>query len=490
MQVVSRDGLPPALDDLAGRLRRRLGESGDSVREFSVPLRSAGAASFEALKAYSQARREVDDGQRAEAIPLFQHAIALAPDFAAAHVDLAVAFDDLHQTADAVTQITLARRLMDSVDLRERLNIATRYEVIVTHDADETIRILESWTTRFPLDAGAWVNLADAQISHGHALAAIEPGRRAVALEPDVEGAYVALATAYLHADKFDDARDVCNAAQAHKVDGHDLNRVAYEIAFARRDLRAAGRELDRARGKAGERAMLIEAGQGAYALGQVHRGQALLAQAVALSAPSGLDEFTAATDARLLYDMGLTDLARQRLAQVPAGFDSADYRFSLAEFGDAAKAQALQSADLAGSPTDSLLTEFSAPETRAALDLRAGRPADAVAALHPALAYEARSFAVPYLRGIAYLAARDGDAAVVEFQKILDNPGIEAVSVRYALAQLGLARAQAQRGRTPLARRAYDAFFTDWKDADPDAPLLAQAKAEYARLPHLPRAQ
>jgi tetratricopeptide (TPR) repeat protein len=489
-EVATRDGLLPALDSLASRLRQRLGERASSVQAFSVPVRRARTASFEALKAYSEAQDDIDRGDRADAIPLLQHAIALDPNFAAAHAALAVVLYNLKQPAEAEAQITLARRLMDGLDARERLMIATQYDIIVTHDADEEIRILKSWTTLYPNDAGAWADLADAQTWHGHAAAAIEPGRRAVALEPDVETAYVVLARAYLHAGKLAAARAVCDAAEANKVDGDDVHGVAYQIAFARRDLRAAAREMDWARGKPGERAMLVDAGQGAFSLGQLRRGQALFAQAMALGKPLGLGDFTAAPIARLLYDMGLADLARQSLALIPPGFDSADYRFSLAEFGDAAKAQALLQADLARSPADTLLTEVYAPEVRAALDLRAGRPADAVAALHPALPYEARTFDVTYLRGIAYLAARDGDAAAAEFQKILDNPGIEPVSVHYPLAQLGLARAQAQRGRTPLARRAYDAFFADWKDADPDMPLLRQANSEYARLPHLPRAQ
>jgi predicted Zn-dependent protease len=229
---------------------------------------------------------------------------------------------------------------------------------------------------------------------------------------------------------------------------------------------------------------MLIEAGQGAFRLGEVRRGEALFARAVALGRPLGLSDITAAPNARLLWDMGLQDQARQTLALVPPGFDSADYRFDLAELGDAAKAQALLQADIARTPTDTLLTQVFAPEVRAALAMRAGRPAEAAGDLGPALPFEARTFDVPYLRGVAWLAARDGAAAATEFRKILDNPGIEAVSVHYSLAHLGLARAEALQGRTAEARRAYEAFFADWKDADPGMPLLAQARGEYARLP------
>jgi predicted Zn-dependent protease len=130
-------------------------------------------------------------------------------------------------------------------------------------------------------------------------------------------------------------------------------------------------------------------------------------------------------------------------------------------------------------------LTQVYAAEQRAASALRQGRPADAIEALKPALPYEARTFDVPYLRGIAYLAASDGAHAATEFLKILDHPGIEAVSVHYPLARLGLARAYAQQGDVARSRAAYEHFFADWKDADPALPLVQAARTEYTRLQH-----
>ena len=105
--------------------------------------------------------------------------------------------------------------------------------------------------------------------------------------------------------------------------------------------------------------------------------------------------------------------------------------------------------------------------------------------ALAPALPYERRTFDIPYVRGVAYLAAADGAHAAAEFRKILDNPGVESVSVHYPLAHLGLARAYTLQHDLGASRKAYEQFFADWKDADMDMPLLREARAEYARLPH-----
>ena len=87
------------------------------------------------------------------------------------------------------------------------------------------------------------------------------------------------------------------------------------------------------------------------------------------------------------------------------------------------------------------------------------------------------------YVRGQAYLAAHQGSEAAVEFQKILDHPGVVLNEPIGALAHLGLARAYAMQGDTAKARAAYNDFFTLWKDADPDIPILIAAKSEYAKL-------
>ena len=114
-----------------------------------------------------------------------------------------------------------------------------------------------------------------------------------------------------------------------------------------------------------------------------------------------------------------------------------------------------------------------------------------AIITLEPSLPYELgnppsalNSTMYPaYLRGLAYLAHKNGPAAAAEFQKLLDHPGIVLNFLVGSLARLQLGRAYAMQGDTTKARAAYQDFLTLWKDADPDIPILKQAKAEYAKL-------
>ena len=361
--------------------------------------------------------------------------------------------------------------------------ISARYNTFVTGDIPEAIRIYRSWTQIYPNDASAWANLANKETWIGQYPSSIADARRALAIEPDSETDYVILARALLRTGRLAEARAVCAQAAAHHVDGDDLHGVLYTVAVAGDDAATAAQQLQWAAGKPGERTLLIEAGQAAFGRGQVRQGLDMFLRAKALGESYGLGDIFSAPNARLLFELGLPDQARQTLAKAPAGSDSGDYRFALAEFGDSAREAALLAADERKTPQNTLLVDVYAAEEHAAQALRRGQPAAAIAALQPAAPYALRTLDVPYLLGRVYLAAGDGARAAAEFQLILDHRGVEPVSEYYQLAHLGLARSLRLQGDAAGARRAYEAFFRDWRDADPGMPLLAAAKAEYAGL-------
>jgi tetratricopeptide (TPR) repeat protein len=122
----------------------------------------------------------------------------------------------------------------------------------------------------------------------------------------------------------------------------------------------------------------------------------------------------------------------------------------------------------------------------RALIALNRKAPEQAIQALETATPYElgmTQGLFPIYLRGLAYLQAKRGPDAAAEFQRIVDHRGIDPPIVEHSLAKLGLGRAYALTGETAKAKNAYQDFFALWKDADPEVPILKEAKAEYAKL-------
>ena len=187
---------------------------------------------------------------------------------------------------------------------------------------------------------------------------------------------------------------------------------------------------------------------------------------------------------------MGALELSKSRDVEYEAAFT---YALS----GDSSRSQALTE-DLARRfPEDTRVQFTYAPTLRALLALDHRQPSKAVELLQTASPYElgipteggsefllgAGNLYPTYVRGLAYLAAHQGAEAVAEFQKILNHRGIVICDPVGALAQLQLGRAYGLLGDKAKAKSAYQDFLTLWKDADPDIPILEQAKSEYGKL-------
>jgi eukaryotic-like serine/threonine-protein kinase len=162
----------------------------------------------------------------------------------------------------------------------------------------------------------------------------------------------------------------------------------------------------------------------------------------------------------------------------------------SLARSGDARRAQALADELARQHPSDTMIQYYWLPTIRASIDLDNRDPAKAIEDLQAALPYDLGSptpgigLMYPvYLRGLAFLQADHPDKAAAEFQKILDHKGIVQNYLTGALAQLQLGRAQARKGDRDAARKSYESFLALWSDADPNVPVLVEAKLEFAKL-------
>jgi tetratricopeptide (TPR) repeat protein len=198
-----------------------------------------------------------------------------------------------------------------------------------------------------------------------------------------------------------------------------------------------------------------------------------------------------------------LASTMRSDLALIEAEFGeknaSADALAAIDKFRSSqALGEAGEALALAGGQTDKIVQELqkrfpdstwvntrTLPDIRAAEAIRRGKPQESVEILKAAT-YElgqVADYMPAYVRGLAYLRMGDGAKAAAEFQKIIDHRAIHPSSPRVSLAKLGLARAQALSHDTGRAKIAYQDFLTLWKDADPEIPILKEAKAEYAKL-------
>lgn len=481
-EAANREAVVGALDGLIDGMRRRLGESIGSIRRFDVPLARQRTGSLEALKAYSEAVWLFNHGHLTEAIPFDQRAVALDPGFAAAYASLGVIYPTLFDARSGADYLRKAYALRDTLNEREKFHVASLYDQFVLKDYDKTIRNLEAWTSVYTLDATAWSNLANAEDYIGRHEAAVADGKRAVALNPSFETPYVVLARAELRAGRLDQA--VATAALAVKkgLASDGTHRELLRIALARHDDAGVQRELAWAHAQPAARGTLVVEGEMTFARGEVRAGEAMFDHVADLLARQGAGDYTRLERASILAAFGATDQARALLAG-PVDETDPNYLLTLAEVGDAGRAETLIDKAVAESPTDTLLTRVFAPQVRAALALRRGRGAEAVADLAPALPYRARDLDTPYLLGTAQLAAGDGRGAAATFQEMLDHQCWYPESALYPLARLGLARALRLQHDVSGARRSYEAFFTLWRHADPDIPILRAAQAEYARL-------
>jgi predicted Zn-dependent protease len=160
----------------------------------------------------------------------------------------------------------------------------------------------------------------------------------------------------------------------------------------------------------------------------------------------------------------------------------------ALAISGNVDRAQSIANSLDKNFPLDTLVQGIWLPIVRARIHLRRGAPSQAVETLRAASRYELGALwqTVPlrpmYVRGNAYLQMKAGKEAAAEFRKIIDHRGVDPLSPYGALAYLGLARALKLAGDEAESRRAYQDFLALWRDADPDIPVLQQAKAEYRR--------
>ena len=492
----SKEQVLKSLDKAASDLRQKLGESIGSVQKFATPLEQATTSSLEALQAFTLGQAEHSKLEDEKAVPYLKRAIELDPNFAMAYATLGVVYGNMAQSIQQRENLTKAFDLKDRASEREKLYISAHYYSEVTGEIDKSIPIYEQWKQTYPRDTVPWDNLALAYSSTGQHEKSVTNALEAMHLDPNDRFAYQNLADAYERLGRYDESKAILDQAAARKLSSPLDSLSRYDMAFLRGDEAGMQRAMEAVKGSTFEPILFLIKGNGECAGGKVKAARQAYVQGGILAQKIGMNELAAALkgiEATCDAEVGDREEAKQKAAEALPLSDDQNSRGTaagaFARAGDSIRSQKIIDELARKYPTDTLLNSVWLPGGRAAIQIEANQPAKAVALLEAAKPYELGSppggatYWPMFLRGAAYLRLGDGAKAAVEYQKILDRRGIDPTNFLYPLARLGSGRAYALQGDKAKAKEAYQDFFAMWKDADPDVPILKDAKAEYAKL-------
>jgi hypothetical protein len=435
-------------------------------------------------------------GNPTAAVSFFQRAISLDPNFAMAYARLGTNYSNLHQTSLAAENTRKAYELRERVSEREKFYIVSHYEQVVIGNQEAARKTYELWAQTYPRDNIPPASLGFINFLLGDDEKALAATQEMTKRDPGSGLSYLNLVSLYVQVNRLDEARATAQEAQAHNLDSPSIHFSLYDIDFLQHDAAGMEREAAALLGKPGFEDLMLDTESDAASYGgQFAKARELMRRASDSAQRADEKEVAAAYEAEgaareaLVGNLGPAKQQAQAALALSEGKDvEAVSAIALGLAGDSPQATRL-AADLAKRfPEDTFVQFEYLPMIHAAVALQSGSATKALEALALAAPYELGSiggltlFPV-YLRGQAYLAARQGSAAAAEFQKIVDHPGIRPTFAEHSMSKLGLGRAYAMTGDAAKARAAYQDFFALWKDADPDIPILKQAKAEYAKL-------
>jgi tetratricopeptide (TPR) repeat protein len=501
VEAAAKEEVLKALDKAATSLRAKLGESLSSVQKYDAPVEQATTSSLEALKAYSEGiktRRHVGDSA---SLQLFKRAVELDPNFAVAYDSLGIAYSNLGENGLAGESIRKAYDLRERASELEKDRISADYYGFATGELEKSDQAYQRWAQAYPRDFIPHANLTFNLIALGQYEKAVAETVESIRLNPDAAVGYGNLVSLYTAVNRLDEAKSTYEQALVRKLDASVLHLNRYAVAFLEGDKPEMQRQLAWATGKPGaEDALLsVQSDTEAYA-GRLEKARELSRQAADVARRNDQKETAAMwllNAALREAEVGNTAQARQQATSALAVASTRDLQvlaaLALARGGDTARAQTLADDLNKRSPLDTMLNGYWLPTIRAAIALDGKHPEKAVELLQAASAYElgqpppaaqvGGTLYPVYVRGEAYLGAGQGQQAAAEFQKLIDHRGIVLNFMLGALAHLQLGRARVLSGDKESARKDYQDFFALWKDADPDIPILKQAKAEYAKL-------
>jgi eukaryotic-like serine/threonine-protein kinase len=506
-QAAGKEAVLKALDAAAVRLRSKLGESLSTVQEYATPLSEATTPSLDALKAYSLGQNTRYTKGYTAALPFYKRAVELDSNFAYAYLGLAVIYSNLKEPGLGAEYARKAFELREKVSERERFSIEGFYYWYVTGELERATQTYELWQQTYPRNYSVYGNLGVISAALGNYEKVLSEYSEALRLEPNSVDNYSNLGAAYMNFNRLDEAGAVLKQADDRKLEGESLLGNRYMLAFLKGDTAQMERFASAAMGKPGTEDLMLALQSDTQAWhGKLKNARDLTSRAIDSAEHNDARETAAGYQAESALREVEMDSWKQARADANAALKLAPNRdvramaaLALARADDTAGAEKLASELDKTFPQATLVQRYWLPTIRAAVAIERKDPNRAVELLKDTSAIELGepnvfvSLVPVYVRGEAYLALGDGDQSAREFQKFIDHRGVLTNFPWGALARLGLARAHVLEAQSAQgagagearakARIAYQDFLTLWKDADPDIPILKEAKAEYAKL-------
>jgi serine/threonine protein kinase/tetratricopeptide (TPR) repeat protein len=502
IEATSKEEVLKALGAISAKLRERLGESLASIQKFGAPIEQATTSSLEALKSFSLGDENRASGKYEEAIPLYKRAAEIDPNFALAYARLSVMHFNLRESERSAQYAEKAFGLRDRVSEREKFYISANYYQNALGDIDKSIETLELWKQTYPRDYVPVNNLAVNFALTGDFDKQLQAALESMKLNPNAASPFTNMAWAYLRLNRVDEAAQVMEQATAQDKVSIGMRGSMYVLAYLRNDLKTMKQQLDWASGKPQEAAVLRWQATASSNSGRLTDAGQIRKKAIDLAQGRNQKELAA----RIQLDAALSegaagncDAARQdantALTFVKGKEQQSQASLVFAFCGDAARAATMID-DLAKRfPNDTQINAIALSLARAFAELNKS-PDKTIQLLEPVRRYEKGEFAMLwpiYLRGLAYMKLNRNQDAIKEFQQIVGNRALTFFSGIHPISQVQLARAwaaaahdgdtAAKENALGSARKAYQDFLALWKDADPNNPLLQQAKAEYSKL-------
>ncbi len=388
--------------------------------------------------------------------------------------------------------------------------ITADYYLAVTGELDKAAQTYQQEIASYPRQCGVYSQLANVNAMQGRYEEAAESMRQCLRLAQDYVFAYSNLANYTLALQRFDEAQQVIHQAHARKLDNFIIHNALYALAFLASDSAAMEEQQQWFAGKPEENFGLALASDTEAYGGHLAKARELTKRAVdsAIRADSKetgaiFQAIAAEREAAYGNPAEARQSATEALKMVPASQGvEVEAALAFAMAGDTARAESLAQELGKRYPLDTQMQSLWLPAIQAQVALDKKNPVSDLTARQAASPIELGQIQFVanisclyhvYVRGEAFLAAGRGKESATEFQKVLNHSGIVWNCWTGALAHLGVARANALQSRTSQgadsdaarvrALAAYKDFLSLWKDADPDIPILKQAKAEYAKL-------